>query len=440
MVNLQIDNSVSKITGLTILQIKEIRNLLSYKISKAEMYFGGYPNPVRFLIDKYGNFPTGLLYLVNSYLNLKEIEVIETDLRTRPNSSPDMFTLSNVPSPRPDQINAATAAISSNRGIISMPTGTGKTLVAALIVNMLQVRTLIVVPTLELKRQLSESFTEWFGSLENLTIENVDALDPKKVVTDVDCVIIDEFHRSGAKTYRELNKIAWSKIYYRFGITATPFRNQDNERLLLESILSEVIYRLTYKDAVDRQYIVPIHAFYIELPKLKVTSDTWPQVYSELVVNNKHRNETIAKLLLYLKRIGGSTLCLVKEINHGTNIIEECVEKFPFIKGENENNKELLTNFNNRKALITIGTTGVLGEGIDTRPAQYIIIAGLGKSRGQFMQNCGRGTRFHKDSHKESCKIVIFKDKSHRWTLNHFNEQVKFLKEEYGCTPMKLEL
>ena len=67
-----------------------------------------------------------------------------------------------------------------------------------------------------------------------------------------------------------------------------------------------------------------------------------------------------------------------------------------------------------------------------------IILAGLGKSKNAFMQQCGRGVRRYGD--KQSAKIIIFRDASHKWSLAHFKEQVKILQEEYGVTPAKLEV
>ena len=42
--------------------------------------------------------------------------------------------------------------------------------------------------------------------------------------------------------------------------------------------------------------------------------------------------------------------------------------------------------FNMGEIKTLIGTTGVVGEGVDTRPTEYVIIAGLGKSKPAFMQ------------------------------------------------------
>ena len=39
----------------------------------------------------------------------------------------------------------------------------------------------------------------------------------------------------------------------------------------------------------------------------------------------------------------------------------------------------------------------------------------------------------------DSCKIITFLDKSHKWTRDHFSTQVKILREEYGCEIIKLD-
>ncbi len=313
-------------------------------------------------------------------------------------------------------------------------------MIAALIVQRLGVKTLIVVPSLELKSQLTESFKAWFGRSnvgkgKLVYIENVQALDPKQPVKGYDCLIIDEFHHSAAATYRRLNKYAWNGIYYRVGLTATPFRNQDEERLLLESILSQVVYELDYKTAVYKRYICPVESFYFDLPKQKTTATTWPSVYSQLVVNNDHRNQVIANTLLALKAGKLSTLCLVKEIKHGEILSK--LTGIPFANGQDEDSRQFIEEFKEGRILCLIGTTGVIGEGVDTKPCEYVVIAGLGKAKSAFMQQVGRAVRRH--GSKETAKVILFRDKSHKFTLRHYEAQAKVLEEEYGSLPSKID-
>jgi len=441
MIKVTIDNSISRVEGLSLVQFNALREVLSYRLPPQQAYFGGFKGKAtRYLLDKKGYFPTGLLYLVKN--NLQSVNCTYSDKRFKPTyKSPLDF---NGLTPYPDQIEAVQAAVRAERGIIAATTGTGKSLIAALLIKALGVRTLIVVPSLELKAQLTASFREWFDEITvgplgcYIAIENVDALSNHAKQNSYDCVIIDEFHHGAAKTYRDLNKKAWKNVYYRFGLTATPFRSQDHERLLLESVLSNIIYEIRYQDAVTKGYIVPIEACYVTLPTQKCSANTWAGVYSQLVVNNDHRNQIIANILDNANKAGMSTLCLVKEIAHGMNIAALCKDPPAFATGEDKRTREYILEFNLKERKCLIGTVGVLGEGVDTKPAELVIIAGLGKSKNQFMQNVGRAIR--KYPGKESAKIIIFKDASHKWPLEHYKEQVKILAKEYGIKPMEIEV
>lgn len=331
--------------------------------------------------------------------------------------------------PYPDQINAVNAAIKHHRGIISMPTGSGKSKVIQMIVQALKLRTLIIVPTLEIKNQIKELF---MGD-HHVTVRNIDSNDLIRH-TDYDVLIIDEAHHSAAKTYRTLNKHAWTKIYYRFMLTATPFRNDSEEILLFESICGQVIYTLSYKDAVASNYIVPVEAYYLEIPKKDTNAFSYREVYNELVINNEYRNLIISILMAKLRDY--STLCLVREISHG-KILEQ-ITGFPFIHGEDDDTRDYIKQFNSGEIKTLIGTTGILGEGIDTKPAEYIIIAGGGKAKSQFMQQIGRAVRTFPG--KESAKVILIKDLSHKYLINHFNEQKKILLLEYNVKPVRLTL
>lgn len=333
--------------------------------------------------------------------------------------------------PYPQQLRAVQAAVKAGKGCIVMPTGAGKSVCMALLVNALQLRTLIVVPNLGLKAQLTDSFRRWFGANKNVTILNIDSPFLDKA-TDYDVLIIDEAHHSAASTYRRLNAKAWGGIYHRFFFTATPFRGQEEEQILLESIAGEVIYRLTHAEAVAAGMICPIEAYYIEIPKTPVSGHTWAAVYKELVVNNLPRNALMRTLLERLE--GRSTLCLVKEVAHGSKLSGIT---WAFAHGESEYTPGLIEAFN-KGGKTLVATTGVCGEGVDTKPCEYIILAGLGKSRPALMQAFGRCFRTYPD--KESGKVIIFKDNSHKWTKSHFKEQCKVLLEEYGCIPTRLDI
>jgi superfamily II DNA or RNA helicase len=193
---------------------------------------------------------------------------------------------------------------------------------------------------------------------------------------------------------------------------------------------------LTYKEAVANSYIVPVEAFSIGVTKKENDCYSWSQVYSQLVVHNDARNKLIGALLERLDSLALPTLCLIKEIAHGSLL--SGLTGIPFANGQDDESRDYIRQFNNGGIKALIGTVGVLGEGIDTRPAEYIIIAGLGKAKSAFMQNVGRGLR--KYPGKDSAKVIIFKDSSHKFTLRHYKAQEKILLDEFGITPVKLDI
>lgn len=435
MITLSVGNSYSQLRGLDSSQMAKLRKILSYNTDPSAAFFAGgnYPR-VRYLIDIKGNFPTGLLNKVYNFLSSNQLKYVTDKKPSAPPLNKVDHKATFRQTPWAAQESAARKALIYQRGTIQMPTGTGKSLVIALIASRLGVRTLIVVPTLQIKEQLRAMFKTIFADMSNITIENIDSSALKKA-KDYECLIIDEAHHVAAKTYQKLNKAVWAGIYYRFFLTATPFRNNTEENILMESVAGQIFYELSYKQAVWLKYIVPIEAYYIELPKVKTDAFTWAQVYSELVVNNVYRNETIARLLCNLQASQIPTLCLVKEIKHGNALGQ--ISLVDFANGQDESSRIFIERFNTGKIKALVGTNGILGEGVDTKPCEYVIVAGLGKAKSAFMQQVGRAIRSYPG--KQSAKVILLKDRSHKFTLKHFNEQCKILKEEYGVIPAKLE-
>jgi superfamily II DNA or RNA helicase len=435
MVTLKVGNSFSKISGLDDKQYRALRQVLSYKVDYATaQYIQNPANRVKYCIDKTGNFATGLVHRVLKFLKKSKIEyvmdcVAPALMREAPTA------LKSEMQPYPDQINALQAISFNHRGIISLPTGCGKSFVIAMLLSKLRVPTIIVVPTVELKNQLTETLKEQLTSMKFIKVENIDSA-ALKDCSAYDCLIVDECHHTAAKTYHKLNKTAWSHIQYRYFFTATPFRNDTEETLLFESIAGRVIYELTYQDAVKAGYIVPVEAFYIDLPTVPTEGYTYREVYSEIVVNNESRNLTIATLLSRLYFAEKSTLCLVKEIKHGEAL--NALTNVPFANGGDEESRKYIKMFSSGKIRALIGTTGLCGEGCDTKPAEYVIIAGLGKAKSAFLQQIGRTVRRYEG--KESAKVIIFRDSSHKWSLAHFREQKKILLDYYGIDVVKLDI
>lgn len=467
MISLEIGNSVCAVKGVTQPQLTELRDVCAYYVSSGRSVpRKGKDGKTRWIKEKQkrhlmsqkGLFPTGLLYIVEKFIFDKAWDVKRVDTRKRPAIrylSDKSLYISRKYEPREEQLAAAMSALAQERGIIVGPTGVGKSAICELICDTLRVKTLIVVPSLPLKKQLTETLREAFGRdmvgplgkncvpQVPISVENVDALSPNRKLSGVDCVIIDEFHHSAAATYRALNLKSWCDVYFKIGLTATPFRANDEERLLLESVLSKVIYRIEYNTAVEKKYIVPLEAYYIDMPKDSKVRDisNFASAYTHYVVKNDNRNKIIADMVSNLIDAGQSTLVLTKQIAHGNELKELLRARghdVPFAEGSSETKSEDIEAFNSKASIAAIGTVGVMGEGMDTRPAEWVFLAGGGKSKNQFMQNVGRVFRNYPG--KVSGKVVMIRDQNNKWLLEHFNKCVKYLREEYGVIATKLDL
>lgn len=88
MIRLLVDNSYSKISGLSVKQEKELKELLSYT---AGSFFSRFGPVKKSMLNKRGEFPTGLVHIVEKYVG--KFGYSRKDLRIRPKSSPGMFTM-----------------------------------------------------------------------------------------------------------------------------------------------------------------------------------------------------------------------------------------------------------------------------------------------------------------------------------------------------------
>ena len=412
---------------------KELKQALSYIENPNGAYFGGFSKR-KSLLDKRGTFPTGLLHRVEKLCDLKCDAGYSIHCPNPPKCQKFETAWHSENKPWEAQRRAAEAARCAARGIISMPTGTGKSLVAAYICLIFRVKTLIVVPSLEIKRQLMEDISRALTNTDFITVENIDST-ALNSLTGFDMLIIDEAHHVAARTYQRLNKKAWKGIYYRFFLTATPFRNQADEMLLFEAIAGKVIYTLSYQEAVKKGYIVPIEAYYIEIEKTKTDGFLYREVYNDLVVNSAAAHQKLANVMTGLHASDKSALCLVREVKHGQILSD--ISGLSFIHGSIDDRSDI-RNFNQRIHKVLIGTIGVLGEGVDTKPCEYVIIAGMGKAKSTFMQCVGRCLRKFGD--KTSGKVILIRYKGHKFCTRHFKTQCAILQEEYGVIPVKLEV
>ena len=178
------------------------------------------------------------------------------------------FSTSLKMEPRPYQEDALTAWLAEgSAGVVVLPTGAGKTFVAAMVIAEAGLWTLAVVPTIDLLQQwraalasalsLNTDDIGIFGGgekeLKPITIITYDsaALYPREL-RRFGLLIFDECHHLPAPTYRLIAESAFTPL--RLGLSATPERS-DMAHVDLDTLIGPEVYRRSPTELTQGRYL-----------------------------------------------------------------------------------------------------------------------------------------------------------------------------------------
>jgi superfamily II DNA or RNA helicase len=181
---------------------------------------------------------------------------VTDDVAASATGSLDLTTRYDLRSYQQDALDAWTA--NDRRGVIELPTGSGKTVIGLAAIDACSTPTLVVVPTIDLlqqwRRELSSEFDVPIGQFgggaqrqESITVATYDSayLRADDVGDDFGLVIFDEVHHLGGEGYRDIARLFTAPA--RLGLTAT-FERPDGAHRVIEDIVGGVVYR---KDVDD---------------------------------------------------------------------------------------------------------------------------------------------------------------------------------------------
>jgi superfamily II DNA or RNA helicase len=160
------------------------------------------------------------------------------------------------------------------RGVVVLPTGAGKSLVARLAIQRTQRSALIVVPTLDLLeqwvRQLGEGFQAEIGilgggerRLGELTVSTYDSavLTMEFYGNRFGLLVVDECHHLPGAATQQLARLCIAP--FRLGLTATPERDDGGDDLV-DKLIGPICYRREI-DELDDDVLSPYRAVRLEL-------------------------------------------------------------------------------------------------------------------------------------------------------------------------------
>ena len=407
----------------------------------------------RHLLGSTGKFPIGLLPRVQDFLARKGIYPQIIDERT-PKQSANSFDISGNlaaldKTPRPYQVSAVQKTVEDDRGIIRMATGSGKTLVAALIAAKLGKSTIIYVIGKDLLYQLQKFFSRVFGleigiigdgkcEINDINIATVwsvgqalglkknntlddsndseKKMDPgkfrkiKELLLNTRVHIMDECHLAACDTVQTISRNI--KAEYVYGMSASPWRD-DGADLLIEAFLGRKVVDISARELIKKGYLVEPNIRFLAPKPYQYKSGKYPTIYSRYIIDNEQRNAMIIKGATRLVEQGFVPLVLFHTIRHGDILFADLKKNVPTallsgkdtskvrerIKGELEDGKV--------KCIIA---SKIFDIGIDLPILSGLVIAGAGKSSVRALQRIGRVIRPY--SGKSMAAIIDFADQA----------------------------
>lgn len=342
---------------------------------------------------------------------------------------------------RPYQVDAVNAALDSGSGIVIAATGAGKTIMVAGLCDVLGSEgktSIVIVPSADLVEQTSATFRLanidhgiYSGSNKDLAHPHVIATwqalqNNPSLISDFNCVIVDEAHGASAKTIGDLITNHGMHIPMRFGFTGT-MPKPETDRVTLRGSLGEVLYEISATELIQLGYLAKLEIQPIEIQE-NVEED-FPDYSSEkaYVSRQPERLDLIADLIIQRAEQFGNTLVLVNSIKQGQQL-QKLIKDSVFLHGATENDvrAEWYGTFADRDDLIVIATFGIASTGISIDRVFHLMLLDAGKSFIRCIQSIGRGLRKAED--KDSVHVSDVHS-SLKWGKKHFRERKKYYTE-----------
>ena len=402
-------------------------------------------------------FLSGLLPRVITYLDYHSIPYQLIDARVRPvKKAVWPVTLEGIDLYDYQRISAM-KFLTKHQGILKLGTGAGKTEVAVAIAKAVGVPMIFLTHRKNLMYQAAERFAlRWpeaksqIGIVGNgqfdlnyLTFATYQTMHRaikkyKGALTDdlknFGLLCVDEAHRVGATQFQETAG-TMSGAFYRLGLTATPFMDEDPaNNLALEGVIGNVIHKIRPSELIKAGVLArPYFKFFdIHEPSELHNLDQWRDVYEYGIVNNEFRNKIIASNAVKLCKMGHKTLIIVQEINHAINI-EALLQKTDVIAQIVTGKDEVRARTNALKSLSkghldVIICTNIFDEGIDVKDVSGIILAAGTKAAPALFQRTGRALRKKDDG--GHAVIIDFMDHQHPMLLKQYEQRYNLVRSE----------
>jgi len=314
----------------------------------------------------------------------------------------------------PYQIEAANEAIRCRYGILHLPTGSGKSIIAMKIFQDVGGPMLIMVPSRLLMHQFKKLFEDHFSNIKigligdkefsigDVTIGVINSLFLKQnklaeYYKTVKVLIIDEGHRIRENSYdlgTEYFQITLLvNASMKIALTATPGQDKSLKRRLLEGAVGGLIFHFTGQDAREFGIIVPMNVFVLDLPLIEYKDLDHFKSTEINLLNNKFLDGSILAISNLCKSRNIPLLIICDRVEKQLLKLESLISESKILYGatESEERLKIIQSFEEGEIPVLIST--IIKEGISIKNIHAIILAGGGKDSDSLIQKFGRGLR-----------------------------------------------
>ncbi|MCE5317553.1 MAG: DEAD/DEAH box helicase [Parachlamydia sp.] len=302
------------------------------------------------------------------------------------------------------QQQAVNVALKAVQGVVVSPTGSGKSPMGCELIRRRGQKSLILLHRSDLGRQWVEGIRKYLGleagligdgqwSIgEQITVAMVQTLasrseQAKELAQEFGLILVDECHHVPAETF--LDVLGWFHAKYRYGLSATLGR-ADGLMPLIFLGMGPQIASIERKEVEKNQATV--------IPKVKAIDTgfkpgdvgSWNE-YLDAMATSIECNLFIFELA---KQQKAPTLILCDRIAHADDldgIFTRRGVEHAFVHGKVKDRESAMEQI--KQATLTIGTTGLLGEGLDVPFWEVLIMASPISSEIKLMQAIGRVVR-----------------------------------------------
>ena len=359
------------------------------------------------------------------------------------------------------QLDAIAHAITTNRSLLISPTASGKSLIIYCLVRyyqMMELKTLILVPTTSLVEQMYKDFED-YGWSSGTYCQKIYQGHDKKVTKDVVISTWQSIHRMPKAYFRQFGAVFGDEAHlfkaksltgimtkldtckYRFGLTGTLDGTQTH-RLVLEGLFGKAKYVVTTKELIDNKTLsaLDIKCIVLKYPDedIQIVKELDYHGELEYIVTKTERNTFLCNLVGHCS---GNTLCLFQFVEkHGEPLYNLIKDKYKdrkvfFVYGgvDTDTREQIREIVENEHGAIIVASYGTFSTGINIRNISNIVFASPSKSKIRVLQSLGRGLRLGDKS--QSLKLFDISDdfttnSRINFTLRHFHQRLNIYKEQ----------